>query len=69
MAAAGIVGALVGSVVYDLTRQTSLTGPTSSGAIITVAFGPNTDARLLDAAVGFGVALIGVAILLRARVR
>ncbi|MDQ3127559.1 MAG: hypothetical protein M3Q66_03770 [Chloroflexota bacterium] len=69
IAAVGIAGALVGSVVYDLTRETSLTGPTSTGAVITVAFGPNTEARLLAAAVGFGVAIVGAAIVLRARLR
>ena len=69
IAALGIAGALVGSVVHDLTRQTSLTGPTSSGEVITVAFGPNTEARLLDAAIGFGAALVGLAIAARMRRR
>lgn len=69
IAAAGIIGALGGSVVYELTRETSLSGPTSSGARISVAFGPNADARLLDAAVGFGMAIVGAAIVLRARLR
>lgn len=56
LAAASLAGAFVGSVAYDLTRETSLTGPTSSGEIITVAFGPSTEARLMAGAIGAGIA-------------
>jgi hypothetical protein len=48
----GAVGAVLGAVVYDLTRPVSLTGPTSTGAVITVTYPPNADARLFDIVVG-----------------
>jgi hypothetical protein len=59
---AGLAGAILGAVVYELTRETSLTGPTSSGRIVTVAFGPNAADRELHAAIGAGLALIMMAV-------
>ena len=57
VAASGAVGAVLGAVVYTVTRPASLTGPTSTGAVITVIFPPNVDAQLLDAVLGAGVAI------------
>ena len=49
-------GALIGALTYEVTRPVSLTGPMSSGAVITVLFPANGEARLFDAVVGAGVA-------------
>jgi hypothetical protein len=60
---AGAVGAIIGAIAYELTRETSLTGPTSSGRIITVTFGPNAADRELHAAIGAGLAIITAAVM------
>ena len=65
LATAVAAGAILGAVAYELMRETSLTGPTSTGAVITVAFGANPDARLMAAAIGGGSALVAGVSMLR----
>lgn len=52
----GVLGAALGTAIYAVTRPVSLTGPTSTGAAITVIFPGNVDAQLVDAVLGVGVA-------------
>jgi hypothetical protein len=63
----GAVGAIIGAIAYELTRETSLTGPTSSGEIITVLFAANEAARAMAAAIGAGLAIIAASVVLRLR--
>jgi hypothetical protein len=69
LVAAGAGGPLLGAMAYELTRETSLTGPTSTGKIIIVAFGPNHAARSMDATIGAGLTIIVTAIVLTRRSR
>ena len=67
LAAFGAFGAVLGAVVYALTRPVSLTGPTSIGAVITVTYPPNGDARLFDIVVGGGIAVLIAGLVLATR--
>lgn len=69
LAAMGVAGGIMGAVVYAITRETSLTGPTSSGAIITVTFPLNAATALWYAAIGFGLAVLVAAIAVSVRAR
>ena len=69
MVGVAAAGALLGGFTYELTRPISLTGPISSGAVITVLFPANGEARLCDAAVGAGVASLIAGLVLGSRAR
>jgi hypothetical protein len=57
--ALGLAGAVGGATGYDATRATGMTGPTSSGEIISVDLPANEEARRLDAAIGACVFVMG----------
>jgi hypothetical protein len=53
--AGAVVGALVGAAAYSVGRTTSMTGPTSTGAVITVTLPFDPLAAAVAAVVGGGI--------------